>query len=87
MRIEVEKAGAVTEHEANLLVPILSEGSILVQLLGDRRPISQIAADFDGADEIRTDDGRRFSEYTELIVVYRVNADTVQVRIRPAGGE
>lgn len=82
MQIEVRKGETVTTHVANLLVPIRSERSIMIQLIGDSRPISRIAADFEEPDDIITDDGRSFPEYKEPIVVYRVDTDTVQIRIR-----
>lgn len=82
MTVDAWKNGSVTHHEADLLVPIASEGSIMIQLRGDLRKISEIAADFEGIDELSADDGRSWTEYTEPIVVYRMNEDTVQVRIR-----
>lgn len=86
MTVEAWKNGSVTTHEADLLVQISSEESVMIQLRGDQRKISEIAADFEGIDELRTDDGRAWTEYTEPIVVYRMSADVVQVRIRKEGG-
>ena len=81
MQITVEKAGAVTEHEADLAIEIRSESSIMIQLRGDHRKLSAIAADFEDAEEIRSDDGRAWEGYGNVIVAYRMDAETVQVRI------
>ena len=82
MRIEVEKAGTVTQHEADLAIEIHSEGSIMVQLRGDYRKLSTIAADFEDAETIASDDGRSWDGYGNVIVAYRMDAETVQVRIQ-----
>ena len=82
MRIEVEKAGQVTEHSADLAVEIRSEGSVMIQLKGDERKLSAILEDFEDADDIRTEDGRSWEGYGDAIVGYRMDAETVQVRIR-----
>ena len=85
MLVEVFKNGSSTEHNADLVMPIGSEGSVMIQLKGDSRPISRIAEDFEDPDEIRTEDGRSYTEYTEPIVVYRMDPNTVQVRIKREG--
>ena len=82
MLIEVEKAGNVTEHSADLAVEIRSEGSVMIQLKGDGRKLSAILEDFEDADDIRTEDGRSWEGYGDAIVGYRMDAETVQVRIR-----
>lgn len=82
MRIEVEKAGNVTEHSADLAVEIRSEGSVMIQLKGDGRKLSAILQDFEDAEDIRTEDGRSWEGYGDAIVGYRMDAETVQVRIR-----
>lgn len=82
MIVYAVKDGSTTEHQADLLVPIRSEGSIMIQLAGDDRKISEIAQDFEGVTEIRTDDGREMTEYRDVFVVCRTDDDHVQVRIR-----
>lgn len=82
MRIEAEKAGNVTEHEADLAIEIRSEGSVMIQLKGDGRKLSAILADFEDAEEIRAEDSRSWAGYGDVIVGYRMDADTVQIRIR-----
>ena len=82
MLIEVEKAGNVTEHEADLAIEIRSEGSVMIQLKGDERKLSAILADFEDAEDIRTEVGRSWEGYGDAIVGYRMDAETVQVRIR-----
>lgn len=81
MQITVKKAGTLTEHEADLAIEIRSERSVMIQLRGDHRKLSTIAADFEEADEIRSDDGRAWEGYGNVIVAYRMDAETVQVRI------
>ena len=82
MLIEVEKAGNVTEHEADLAIEVRSEGSVMIQLKGDERKLSVILEDFEDAKEIRAEDGRSWAGYGDVIVGYRMDADTVQIRIR-----
>lgn len=81
MQITVNKAGMATEHQADLAIEIHSEGSIMIQLKGDRRKLSAIAADFEDAETIESDDGRRWEGYGNVIVAYRMDNNTVQVRI------
>lgn len=83
MQAEVVKNGTVSStHEIDVAMPIRDEGSLLLQLHGESRRLSAVAADFEGVDEIRIDDGRTFTAYRDVIVVYRMNVNTVQVRIR-----
>lgn len=81
MTVEAWKNGSVTRHTADLMVPVRTENSVMIQLRGDSRRLSEIAADFEGLDEISTDDGREITDCADPIVVYRVDADTVQIRI------
>ena len=83
MQIEVIKNGnTASEHTADFAVEIASEGSVLIQLKDGNRKLSAIAEDFEDADEIRIDDGRVFTGYGNVIVVYRMDAATVQVRTK-----
>lgn len=82
MQVEAWKNGSKTLHTADLAVEIRSEDSIMIQLKGDGRKLSAILADFEDADEIRTDDGRSWEGYGDAIVGYRMDVGTVQVRIR-----
>ena len=82
MQITVNKAGGSTTHQADLVIEIHSEGSIMIQLNGDHRKLSAIAADFEDAETIASDDGRSWEGYGNVIVVYRIDAATVQVRIK-----
>lgn len=81
MQITVNKAGMATEHQADLAIEIHSEESIMIQLKGDRRKLSAIAADFEDAETIESDDGRSWEGYGNVIVAYRMDNNTVQVRI------
>ena len=83
MQAEVVKNGTVSStHEIDVAMPIRDEGSLLLQLHGESRKLSAVAADFEDADEIRIDDGRTFAGYGDVIVAYRMDPNTVQVRIR-----
>ena len=82
MQITVNKAGGSTTHQADLAIEIHSEGSIMIQLKGDHRKLSAIAADFEDAETIASDDGRSWEGYGNVIVVYRMDAATVQVRTK-----
>ena len=82
MQITVNKAGGSTTHQADLVIEIHSEGSIMIQLKGVHRKLSAIAADFEDAETIASDDGRSWEGYGNVIVVYRMDAATVQVRIK-----
>ena len=81
MQITVNKAGGATDHQADLAIEIHSEGSIMIQLKGDGRKLSAIAADFEDAETIASDDGRSWEGYGNVIVAYRMDAETVQIRI------
>lgn len=81
MQITVNRAGVATEHQADLAIEIHSEGSIMIQLRGDHRKLSAIAADFEDAETIESDDGRSWEGYGNVIVAYRMDNNTVQVRI------
>ena len=81
MQITVNKAGGSTTHQADLVIEIHSEGSIMMQLKGDMRKLSAIAADFEDAETIESDDGRSWEGYGNVIVAYRMDNNTVQVRI------
>ena len=82
MQIKVLKNGKETRHTANLAVDIHSEGSVMIQLKGDTRPLSKIAKDFEGAEEIVAEDGRSWEGYGDVIVLFRMDAETVQIRIK-----
>ena len=83
MQAEVIKNGAVAgTHDIDLAMPIRDEGSVLLQLHGESRKLSAVAADFEDAAGIRISDGREFTGYGNVIVLYRMDAATVQIRIK-----
>lgn len=73
-----------TTHEATLAILIESDGSLLIQLRDIGTPLSEIAAAFEGLTFIEAEDGRRWEDKTDLRIVYRLNADTVQIRLYTA---
>ena len=81
MQITVNKAGGSTTHQADLVIEIHSEGSIMIQLRGDHRKLSAIASEFEDAETIASDDGRSWEGYGNVIVAYRMDTETVQIRI------
>lgn len=85
MLIKALKNGKETQHTADLAVDIRSEGSVMIQLKGDARLLSKIAKDFEGAEEIVAEDGRSWAGYGDVIVLFRVDAETVQIRIKRSG--
>ena len=74
-----EIAGA---RDIDLAVDIRNEGSVMLQLHGESRKLSEIAADFEDAEGIMISDGREYPGFGDVIVLFRVDAETVQVRIR-----
>ena len=83
MRIETSKS--TTEMEADLVLEMAGEESLLVQLKGDRRRLGELAVDFDRAEWIRLEDGREYTAFTDLRILYRLDPDTVQLRLFQEG--
>jgi hypothetical protein len=86
MLIEAVKNGRKTRHTADLAVDIRSEGSVMIQLKSDARLLSKIAKDFEGAEEIVSEDGRSWAGYGDVIVLYRMDGETVQIRVKRSEG-
>ena len=66
--------------DADFALELSGENSLLIQLRGDTRAVSRIAQDFEGLEWIETDSGR-LTQYTDLRIVCRLDAQTVQARI------
>ena len=86
MLIEAVKNGRKTRHTADLAVNIHADDSVMFQLKGDDRLLSKIAKDFEGAEEIVSEDGRSWAGYGDVIVLYRMDGDTVQIRVKRSEG-
>ena len=68
-------------RESDLAFEMAGEGSLMIQLKGDDRRLGKIADDFDGTQWIRFEDGREYTEFTDLRVACRLDPDTVQLRL------
>ena len=83
MRIETSNGGT---FEADLVIPILSDRSLMIRLQDPgRRALSGIAADFEGLTGVTCEDGRTYTEYTDLRIVSRLSEETVQLRLYKEG--
>jgi len=69
------------EFEADIVLELAGEGSLLIQLKGDERQVSKIAANFEGLEWVMIEEGQTFTEYTDLRIVCRLDANTVQLRL------
>lgn len=83
MEVFIIRDGEIAgRHDIDLAVDIRNEGSVMIQLRGERRKLSEIAADFEDAEGIVISDGREYPGFGDVIVLFRVDAETVQARIR-----
>lgn len=75
------------EHDA-VWADVASSGALYVEIW-DKRPILEIAQDFDGLKWLERKDesqgDKRFEGYGELTGVVRINDDAARVTIRKAG--
>lgn len=67
MKLTTSKGG---EYMADFAIPLHDE----------KTRVSMIAAEFEGLEWIETN-GHTWDEYTDLRLVYRLNEDTVQLRL------
>lgn len=79
MRIETSKTSQALE--ADLVLELAGEGSLMIQLKGDGRRPGEIADDFDRTEWIRTEDGGSYTAFTDLRVFCRLDPETVQLRL------
>ena len=83
MEVFIIRDGEIAgQHDIDLAVDIRNEGSVMIQLRSERRKLSEIAADFEDAEGIMISDGREYPGFGDVIVLFRVDAETVQARIR-----
>lgn len=83
MTIETSKGGA---FQADLVIEIHSDRSLMIQLRDPARtPLSEIAAAFEGLTSIVCEDDREYTEYTDLRILTRMGAETVQLRLYKEG--
>lgn len=68
------------EYLADYALPLPGDGSLLIQLHDEKTRVSVIAAEFEGLEWIETN-GHTWDEYTDLRLAYRLNEDTVQLRL------
>lgn len=68
------------EYLADYAIPLPGDGSLLIQLHDEKTRVSVIAAEFEGLEWVETN-GHMYDEYTDLRLVYRLNEDTVQLRL------
>lgn len=79
MKIRTSKGG---EFEADLVFVIDSDRSLLIRLTTETRPLSEVAADFEGLESVATEDGRSFEGYSDLWSVVRFSKHDTQIRLR-----
>ena len=77
MTLTTSKGG---EFHCTMAIPLTGDGSLLVQLMDTESSVSGIAQAFEGIEWVEAD-GRRYENYTHLRLVYRLNFDTVQIRL------
>lgn len=78
MKIETSKGG---EFEADLVFEIGADHSLMIRLTEDERPLSQVAADFEGIEWLATEDGRSYDAYTDLRSLVRFGENELQLRL------
>ena len=79
MRLETSRGGA---FDADLVFPINAGEYLLIQLReSESRPLSAVAADFEGLTGITCEDGRDYSEYTDLRAAARMGQGAVQLHL------
>ena len=77
MKLTTSRGG---EYTADYALPLPGDGSLLIQLHDSKSSVSEIASGFEGVEWVETN-GHKFDEYTDLRLVYRLNEDTVQLRL------
>lgn len=83
MEINTSKGGA---FQADLVIEIHSDRSLMIQLRDPNgTPLSQLAAAFEGLTAITCEDGREYTEYTDLRILTRMAEETVQLRLYKEG--
>ena len=69
-------------YDADIVMELHSDRSLLVQLRDPgKTPLSKLARAFEGLSSIMCEDGRGFTEYTDLRILTRLSADTIQLRL------
>ena len=81
MNLTTSKGG---EFDCTVAIPLSGDGSLLIQLMDTESSVSEIAAAFEGLEWLATE-AARWDEYTDLRLVYRLNRDTVQIRLYKEG--
>ena len=81
MQINTSKGGS---FEADFLLEMPVENSLLIQLRGETRPLSSFSRDFENLAWLETDDGRTFEGYSDLRAAVRLDGPKVQLHLYPA---
>lgn len=68
--LEVEYAEGPTRITGNLVI-----------LLHDDRPFSEVCADFEGLETIRTEDGKEWVGFTDLVMAARLSDNSVRISL------
>ena len=84
MQINTSKGGS---FEADFLLEMPVENSLLIQLRGETRPLSSFSRDFENLAWLETDDGRTFEGYSDLRAAVRLDGQKVQLHLYPAAEE
>lgn len=65
--------------------PVIATGRLMMEIIGDTRALSKIAADFEGVQKFTRRDklegDMEFDGYTQLVGISRMSADTVQIAL------
>ena len=78
MKINTSKGG---EFETDLVFEIGADHSLLIRLTEETRPLSQVAADFEGLERATCEDGREYEGFTDLRSVVRFGEGELQIRL------
>ncbi len=74
--------------DVDYLLPPTGEGDLVAISLRDERPLSMLAAEFDGVQVLTSHMGRgetRMQEVTGLVSISRNHGTTVAIRLMPGG--
>ena len=82
MQINTSKSDS---FDADFLLEMPVENSLLIQLRGETRPLSSVSRDFENLAWLETDDGRTFEGYSDLRAAVRLDGQKVQLHLYPAG--
>ena len=82
MQINTSKSDS---FDADFLLEMPVENSLLIQLRGETRPLSSFSRDFENLAWLDTDDGRSFEGYSDLRAAVRLDGQKVQLHLYPAG--